>query len=101
MYVFSAVLGLHCCVGFFSGCGEQGSCLAVTQGFSLGELLSLHSTGPRCTGFSSSQPVAPRNHQGSSAYVKFEMPVRYRSGAVDGQVGVCIRSSGEKWWLII
>ena len=88
MSLLLAVLGLHCCAGFFSGCGEQGYCLLWRTGFSLWELLLLHSTDSKCTGFSSSQPVAPRNHQGSSACVKFEMPIRYRSGAVDGQVGV-------------
>ena len=57
-------------------------------GFSLWWLLLLHSTGSRGMGFSSSQPAAPLSHQESSAYARFEMPVRYRSGAVDGQVGV-------------
>ena len=27
---FLAVLGLHCCGGFFSSCGEQGTYIAVT-----------------------------------------------------------------------
>ena len=33
--LFSAVLGLHCCMGCSLAVGEQGSSLAVAHGFSL------------------------------------------------------------------
>ena len=31
-FLFLAVLGLHCCVGFFSSCGDLGYSLVVGHG---------------------------------------------------------------------
>ena len=59
-YLFLAVLGLHCCVWAFSGCGEQGSrrysSLRCT-GFSLWWLPLWLPSGSRCKVLSS---VAPK-----------------------------------------
>ena len=53
IYLFLAALGLRCCVQAFSSCGERGYSSSWCVGFSVQWLLLLHSTGSRCTGFSS------------------------------------------------
>ena len=53
IYLFMAVLGLHCCMPAFSSCSEQGCSLRCT-GISLWWFLLSRSTGPRLTGFSCS-----------------------------------------------
>ena len=55
IYLFLAVLGLHCCTQAFSSCGERGSHCTSLQcaGFSLQWLLLLWSAGSRHAGFSS------------------------------------------------
>ena len=52
-YLFMAVLGLHCFVWAFSGCGQWGLFFIVVLGLSLWLLLLLQSTGSRHTGSSS------------------------------------------------
>ena len=49
-YLFLAVLGLHCCVSFFSSCSKQGLFSSCDAGFSLRRLLLLQSTGFRAPG---------------------------------------------------
>ena len=53
IYLFMAVLGLHCCMRAFSSCGEWGYSSLRCAGFSLRWLLLLRSTGSRHAGFSS------------------------------------------------
>ena len=53
LFLFLAVLGLHCCARAFSSCGERGYSSLRCMGFSLWWLLLLRSTGSRCAGFSS------------------------------------------------
>ena len=47
-----AVLGLHCCLGFFSSCSKRGLHSSFSEGFLLRWLLLLQSMGSRCEGFS-------------------------------------------------
>ena len=51
--LFLAALGLHCCAGAFSSCGEAGLLFVAVRGFLLRWLLLLQSTGSRHAGFSS------------------------------------------------
>ena len=53
IYLFLAMLGLHCCACSFSSRGEQGYSSLWCTGFSLRWLLLLRSTGSRRIGFSS------------------------------------------------
>ena len=54
MYLFLAVLGVCCCMGFFSSCGKWGpQSSPQCMGFSLSWLLLLQSMGSRHTNFSS------------------------------------------------
>ena len=53
IYVFLAVLGPRCCMGFSLVEVRWGFSLVVCTGFSLQWLLLLRSTGSRPTGFSS------------------------------------------------
>ena len=52
IYLFSAVLGLRCCVGFFSAV-SGGHALVVVLGFPIGVASLLWSTGSRVCGLSS------------------------------------------------
>ena len=47
MYLFLAVLGLHCCVGFSIVTASSGYSLAMIHGFSLQGLLLLQSMASR------------------------------------------------------
>ena len=53
IYLFLAVLGLHCCARAFSSCGERGLLFVAVHMFSLRWLLLLWRTGSRHAGFSS------------------------------------------------
>ena len=52
MYLFLAVLGLHCCAWAFASCGAREILQLLCTGFSLQCLLWFLSTCCRCTGFS-------------------------------------------------
>ena len=53
IYLFLAVLGLHCCMWAFSSCGGWGILFVAMHGLLIRWLLLLRSTGSRLVGFSS------------------------------------------------
>ena len=60
MYLFSAVLGLHCCLGFSLVAVSGGYSVVVALGFSLRWLLLLRSMTPGRLGFGSCSSWALR-----------------------------------------
>ena len=59
MYLFLAVLSLHCCAGFSLVAMSQGYSLGVVCGFSLQGLLLLQSRGSRGLSLSGFQLLDP------------------------------------------
>ena len=53
IYLFLAVLGLHCCAWVFSSCGEPGTLCGGAWASHCGGFSLLWSTGSRHAGFSS------------------------------------------------